>query len=815
MGQDVALSLIQPVTKPFSARGVILTVLLAHTEQKYAKKHMHLILKYKGPLLVLLLGITGVLAWGLSRLEISFSFDSFYPKQNPEYQYYMQFQHLFTEDQNYMVYVALRSPAADVFDRVFLQRADSVFAALGALPGVDSLLSPTTFPQIRRRGLGISARPYLQFDSDSAVVRSRARCEADTSLRGLFITRDEHYLCGYLFIEPAIFDTRARDDLSDDIDEVLTATGMTHLVSGIPYIRTRYVRTISQELLLFLSLSLLLITAVLFLTYRNFWGVAIPMLCVVVALVWILGFMGATGQSINLISNMLIPIMFVVGTSDVIHITTKYLNELRTGQSRFRAMGTTLREIGLAIFLTSATTAIGFASLIISKMPPIRQFGLYAAIGVIFTYLITVIILPNALLWLPERKLLQVRSMENLGFWRPFLGRIDIFTQRHSRAILLAFAGIMLVSLLLIPSIPTESYLIEDIGRKDPTRQAMEFFEQQSYGLRPFELGIHLKRPGSQITDQAVLAELARMETWLRSRYPFGPILSPATIVSEANALYHFNRPEYRRIPDTQAEIDELLSFAQAGGGGELLSRVVSEDERTGRISSRLPDMGTHAFDRLYAGLDSFTVQHCDTSLFSYRTTGHAYLTEHNLRYVRRSLLGGLGIAFVVIGAIMGLLFRSWKMLIISLIPNIVPLVLTGGVMGLFGINLTASTALVFVIAFGIAVDDTIHFLTRYRQETDSGKDVDQALAATMMGTGKAMIITSLILLGGFILLLASDFGGTYNTGLFTGLTVVFALLADLLLLPVLVRWAYRTQDNGTAPSAPATGGQTETTINV
>jgi len=163
-------------------------------------------------------------------------------------------------------------------------------------------------------------------------------------------------------------------------------------------------------------------------------------------------------------------------------------------------------------------------------------------------------------------------------------------------------------------------------------------------------------------------------------------------------------------------------------------------------------------------------------------------LTEKNLVYVRQSLLAGLSIAFVVVGFLMGMLFRSWKMLLISMVPNVVPLVLTGGVMGLFGITLTASTALVFVIAFGIAVDDTIHFLSRYRLERRNGLDKDAAILETLKGTGKAMILTSFILMGGFVLLLASDFGGTLNTGLFTALTIIFAMFSDLFLLPILLR---------------------------
>ncbi|MEZ4828030.1 MAG: MMPL family transporter [Bacteroidia bacterium] len=237
-------------------------------------------------------------------------------------------------------------------------------------------------------------------------------------------------------------------------------------------------------------------------------------------------------------------------------------------------------------------------------------------------------------------------------------------------------------------------------------------------------------------------------------------------MVQQANYFYHNSSARYNRVPDTQEETDDLLAFTLSTEG-ELFDRVVSADTLSARISARGPDLGSDVFYALYSDLDSFVNTTCDTTIFSYRLTGHAYLTEHNLEHLRTSLMGGLGIAFVVIGVIMGLLFRSWKMLIISMIPNIVPLILTGGVMGLFGIHLTTSTALVFVIAFGIAVDDTIHFLTRYKLEISLGRPVDVAVRNTILGTGKAMILTSIVLLGGFMILLTSNFGGTFNTGAF------------------------------------------------
>jgi uncharacterized protein len=746
------------------------------------------LLRYRRWLLGLIGLLTLVFGYGLTQLRISFGFEDFYPHDDPEFAYYQQFQEKFAEEQNYMLQIALRSPAESVYDTAFLRRAEATFAAIARIEGVDSLLSGTQVQEVRRVGLGFSQRPWLRFDTESNLARSRARIEQDSSLIGSFITRDRQHLCGYLFIERELFDSRERDFLVENLEQTLEQSGLEHVITGIPYIRTKYVEKIGLELLLFLSLSLLLIVTVLWFTYRNLWGVLIPIATVLVSLVWLLGLMGLTGYSVNLLSNLLIPILFVVGKSDVIHLTTKYLFELKLGKNRYQAMRLTLREIGFAIFLTSLTTAIGFFSLTISKVPPIRNFGLFAAIGVLFTFLITIVVLPNALLVLKKEPFLWHQALENQPFWGRWFVGIDRLTQRFPRRILWGFAVAVALCLWLTTRIPLDTYLLEDIGEDDPMRESMEFFEQQAYGLRPFELGFHLQDSSMNLADREVLVEMEKIQDFLTDQARFSPFFSMVSVVKEANYLFHANRPAYRRLPETQAEIDELVAFLETSEGRALLDKVRSEDGQMGRISARLPDIGTDRFEQLYVRLDRFVQAEADTSLFRYRPTGHAFLTEHNLMYVRSSLLGGLSLAFVVIGILMGFLFRSGKMLLISMVPNVIPLIFTGGVMGLFGITLTASTAIVFVIAFGIAVDDTIHMLSRYRLERKQGRTVDEAIRNSLLGTGKAMVMTSVVLMGGFVLLIASDFGGTFNTGLFTALTIVFALLADLLLLPVLLR---------------------------
>lgn len=745
---------------------------------------MNHLIRHRRTYLWLLLLFSLGFAVGMTMLKIDFSFDSFYPKEDPEYLYYMDYQERFAEEQNFMIMVGLKSPSGSVFDQAFLQRADSLLGQLRTLPGLDSMIAATAIPEIRRTPLSFNTRPWFEFDSPEAVQGTRKRILADSTLVGLFITRDLEYLCSYLFIDPDIFDTAERDVLNDQLDAYVEASGLESIITGIPYIRTKYTEKLAYELIMFTSLSILFIIIVLGLMYRNFWGVVIPFLAVLTALVWIIGTMGWSSENINLINNLIVPIIFVVGMSDVIHLVTKYLYEVKRGANTQLAVRTMLKEIGLATFLTSVTTAIGFASLTVSKIPPIRSFGLYAALGVLFTYVISIIIIPNALLWINPKRLLEVRSLENSRFWTRILAGVYQITMKKPKQILMVWGVVIATCIALIFNISLDMYLLEDVKPSDPIRKSMMFFEKQAYGIRPFEMGIEA-RPGYKITDQVILEDMKKIQDFLHTQEKFSPFLSLVTILEQSNYLFHFNRDRYRVLPASQTDIDELLDFMSIRGGDQLLKTVISEDRTQGRLSSRIPDHGTYAFQDMMARLDRFIQEECHPELYEYRVTGYTVLTESNLNYLRNSLMGGLAIAFVIIGGIMGLLFRSWKMVLISMVPNVIPLILTGGVMGLFGIKLTASTAIVFVIAFGIAVDDTIHFLTRYRLERAQGRTPEVAIRNTIMGTGKAMILTSLVLMAGFVILLASNFGGTFSTGLFTAMTIVFALLADLFLLPI------------------------------
>lgn len=749
---------------------------------------MHRIITYRKYFLFFITLFTFIFVYGLKDLYVSFSFDSFYPKSNPEYTYYHNYRNIFMADDDLMESIALVSPKGDIFNIAFLQQADSIFTKIGRLEGVDSMISGTRFSYLKRSGLHFKEIPYLQFQTEEDIQSSRQNVAKDSAMFGTFITKDHKGLCAHFMIDTTISDNWKRDILNHQVDSILKQSKLKYIATGIPYIRTQYVTKIENEVKLFVIIAMVLLAIMLTLTFRNWVLVILPIATVMVGAIWTYGLMAMTGQPINIITNLLIPIVFVVGVSDIIHISTKYLTELKSGKERQAAMLTTLDEIGFATLLTCITTAVGFLSLAVTDVAPLYYFGLYGSFGVIGTYLISITLIPNILMNIPSKFLLSAKSIEGSEKWTPLLLFFHRISTGKPRLVIAMFSIILAVSIYFTTQIPMNMHLLEDLSWRDPVRESMIFFEKNLFGVRPFEIGITAKGD-KKVTDREVLVEIEKIQYWLDTKTDFQLFISPVTFIKGANYVAHFNRDSSRVIPPTQTEIDELINFAEARNGDVLLKRVMTSDRKMARLGARSPDLGADFHSGIRDSLSAFIQKNCNTQLFDYHFTGHGFLTENNLKYIRDGILQGLLIDFLTIGLIMGIMYKSFRMMLLSMIPNIIPLVVTSGIMGIFDITLTTSAAVVFVVIFGIAVDDTIHFMTHYKVELKKGHSPEEALKETMLGTGKAMILTSIVLLSGFLTLLTSTFGGTFTIGLFSLITIIFAVFSDLFLAPLLLKY--------------------------
>ncbi len=343
------------------------------------------------------------------------------------------------------------------------------------------------------------------------------------------------------------------------------------------------------------------------------------------------------------------------------------------------------------------------------------------------------------------------------------------------------------VSLLGISKIEINTKLIDDLREDDPMKQDFLFFEKNFSGARPFELAVFLQDSSSNFLDEKVLEEVDKITTYLHDSYGVKSILSPASMVKGVYQAMNGGLSEYYQLPATHLDFNKIKKVVAKNKKRQEYKMLVNDQKSIGRITGKVADIGSQAIEKKNKALVLFLKNEIDNSIIKTRITGSALLIDENNKDLSANMLLGLLVAFGTIAVIMGFLFRSVSMVFISLIPNIIPLCILGGILGFFAVDLKLSTSIIFTVAFGIAVDDTIHFMSRYKMEIEKGKSKLYAIKRTFISTGKALIITSFILSSGFMSLMLSSFMGTFYTGLFISLTLLFALLADMILLPVLL----------------------------
>jgi predicted RND superfamily exporter protein len=481
-------------------------------------------------------------------------------------------------------------------------------------------------------------------------------------------------------------------------------------------------------------------------------------------------------------------ILFVVGMSDSVHVLTKYMQELRKGKEKIEAIRYAFKSIRLATFLTALTTAIGFFTLVFSNIQPISDFGIYTAVGVLLAYGLTYTLLP-AILILGKPKRMNDFAMSD-DFWTSKLHNGFMWVLRNRKLIWIGGIVILGLSAWGVSTIVVDNKMLEDLKDDHVLKQEFSFMEKEFAGCRPFELGIVMPND-SAIQSVKVLKQLDTLESYLRNEYGVGAMLGYAQLVKEANKTLNFGMEEYYVIPDSLKEIRAIEELLQQGPIARATGMAYNDSTRTLRISGKVGDIGRLHFDSCNQKLIAFMDQNCP-DLSNRKITGTAHLIDVNNRSLIENTVWDLLISVLVIGIIMGIVYKSWRMIPLTILPNLFPLLIVAGIMGFTGIPLKVSTSIIFNIAFGIAVDDTIHFLARVRSLLGEGLSVNYAVKRTFLTTGKAMIVTTLILSGGFLTLIFSDFLGTHYIGLLVSLTLFIALFAELLFSPLIVMFFFK-----------------------
>lgn len=727
--------------------------------------------------------ISTVFAIALRHARLDYDFEKFFPRNDPELDRYTAFRQRFGSDNDFLLIGIERQQG--VFNSAFLTRVDSLAGCLQRVPDVSSVTSPTRLTEPVITPFGAFETPYLRFATDSLLPLDSARIWNDPRVREHFFDAQGKALLMVLVTKPGLSKKRS-DALLDAAEQCVAQSGLNDVrLGGRIHGQHYYITMMVRELFTFLTASVLLLAVFLWLGFRSWWGVLVPIGTVGLAILWQVGFMTMVDKPLSILTMLLPTILFVVGMSDVVHIMECYLDELRAGHPRITALARTYKDVALPTFLTALTSAIGFATLGTASIPPLQEFGFYTGIGVLLAFVIAFTLLPALLVFVGPKKLLPHDHRPSP--WDSRLPRLFQWTVRNRVRILIGFGAITVAGLALMTRIKVNNYLLEDWPDDDAKKVGYRFFEERLGGVRPFELEIQVPDSGRSVWDLAALRQIERVQQHVEQVYGVHSVLSPVTVMRSLNKAFNGGNGSYYRLPDTDAECHRMARNARTFAGAQGLASLASPDGHYARLSARMVDEGGYVDKRKNAELEHFIATSIDPRLVRVHQTGMAYLIDRNNATLSSQLVGGMGLAVLLTALIMMWFFRDVRMVLVALLPNLVPLAFIVGVMGAVGIDLKVSTAIIFSIAFGIAEDDTIHMLAKLRQQLREGRTVAYALKRTYLSTGKAITVTSLMLVSGFVTLTLSDFASVYYMGLLITLTLAFAYVAELLLLPALV----------------------------
>jgi len=757
------------------------------------------ILKYRLPLLIILAALTGFMAYHASKVQLSYDFTRAIPLNNPKYKAYQEFRKKFGEDGNLLV-IGIQTEKLfeeKTFNAYYdLQRelkkikgVDDIISIPSAInlvkvPETEKLKADTIFPD---RILSQAA-----IDSASAVFFNLPFYE-----HLLYNPETKAWLMG-LRINKDLMATKARvavvASISKLADDFGKENNLTVYKSGLPLIRTEIAVMIANEMKFFLLASVVLSALILLLFFRSFSVMVLSLVVVAIGVVWSMGTIQLLGYKISLLTALIPPLVVVIGIPNCIYFFNKFhvaWNETGNKKGSLVAM---VDKMGIVTLFCNVAAAIGFAVFALTQSQILKEFGLVAGINIMALFFISLVLIPAVLSFLPAPKSRHTKYLDNprLNRW---LDRLERWSLNHRKLIYSITGVVVAFSVVGIFQLKSEGFIVDDLPKSDKIYTDLKFFEKNFKGVMPLEIVVDTKKKQGVTRNLNNLERIDSLSQYLATIPDIARPLSIAEGMKFAKQAFfdgdkvNYSMPSSYDLP----ALSQYLSFKGDSANGKnslakLVSTFMDSTKQQARISVSMADIGSH---RLPGLLDSITVranQLFDKEKFDIQLTGTSVTFLEGSRFIINGLKESIFWAFLLIALCMFYLFRSARILICSLIPNIIPLMITAGVMGWVGIALKPSTVLVFSVALGIAIDVTIRFLVNFKQELPHYKyDMKQTVIETIHSTGISIIYTSMVLIAGFVIFYFSEFGGTKALGWLTSLTLVTATFTNLVLLPAIL----------------------------
>ena len=752
-----------------------------------------IILRNRYLVLISIAIITGLLASQMKYMKFSYTEANLLPEDHEANLEYNKFLEIFGEEGNLVI---LGVKDSTVFTPIKFNAWNKLVAQFDERAEIDFTISIADVKKLkadRKKRKFILEPLYKKNPTTKEEVNSikKELFEKLPFYDNLLYNKETGTLQTAIYIKKNIVNTPARRDFIFDvlipaIKKFETETNLDVRVSGMPYIRTLNAQNIQDEIMLFVGGALGITALIFFFFFRSFRATFITLLVVIIGVIWAFGFIGLFRYEITVLSALIPPLIIVIGVPNAVFLINKYQQEIKKHGQQAKALQRVISKIGNATLMTNITTASGFATFVFVKSNLLREFGILASVNIISIFILALLIIPTIYSFMPIPKKkhlshLETKWIENVVNW------MEKMVRNKKITIYFATVLVLVLSIIGIYKINVSGSLIEDMPKNTDFYKDIKFFEKEFGGIMPLEILIDTKKEKGVMK----LSTLKKMEELNETIETFPELSKPISVVNlvkYSKQAYYNGNPKYYQLPTNQ-EQSYIFSYSKNSSSDTgMLKTFVDSTGRYARITTFMKDIGTEKMDIIQERLKAVIAKEFPVDKYTVSVTGKALVFIKGTNYLIKNLVISLSLAILLIAIFMAWMFRSPQMILISLIPNMLPLLITAGLMGFLNIPIKPSTILVFSIAFGISVDDTIHFLAKYRQELIANKwKIKPSVYAALKETGVSMFYTSIVLFFGFLVFTLSSFGGTIALGGLVSVTLLLAMVSNLLLLPSLL----------------------------
>lgn len=751
-----------------------------------------LLLRNKAIFTTVILLITAWMGYETLKIELSYDFAQILPDDDSTFVEYQNFKKNFGEDGNVMV---MGFEDKNLFEHKKFNDWYELSNSIKNIQGIKDIMSvPTSYKFVRNDSLQkFDFLPLIStpISSQADVDKIKEEFLAMPFYEGILYNSKTCANVMAITFTKKDLNSKRRLTIVDEIKTLGDAYAQKHNVkmhySGMPYIRSQVMTKVSHEMTLFLVLAIIVTAAILWVFFRSGITVLYSLIITAVGVLWSMGIMQLIGYKITILTGLLPPLIMVIGLPNCVFLINKYQSEFIAHGNKVKALTRSIETIGVTLFLANITTSIGFGVLYFTKSLMLVEFGIIASISVMATYMITLIMVPTILYFLPPPKAKHIKHQDD-KLITGALNWVDFLVQKKRMLVYVITTVITIICFLGMTFIDMNGYVVDDLPKKDPVYEDLHFFEKNFNGVLPFEISVDTKKENGLFSDNAKALYKIKALQKIMEEYPiFSKPLSIVEAIKFSYQAYKDGNPKYYRLPSV-TDLKTLSEYTGSlKGQNNKLSKFIDSTKQVTRISYQAADIGSKKMKELMSKLRPRIDSIFPPADYKVHTTGHSLVFLKNNDYLLSNLIESLIIEIILIAIVGMALFRSIRIIILSKLPCLIPLVVTAGIMGFLDIRFKPSTILIFSIAFGISSDGTVYFLTKYRQELKKLNNAPLAISNAIKETGRSMVYTSVILFFGFSIFSASSFGGTVALGVLMSLTLLMSMFTNIILLPAIL----------------------------